>query len=113
MSAAMLGEDERAFFSAVAGLLPALFLAAILQREGTRDREGTQDRDRTPQSKLSERWERSKLAALGFYAVIFLMLAGELAAFSCIADEPRSAIGLHVCRDCDRPAGRRRCRTHH
>jgi hypothetical protein len=70
-AAAVLGEDERAFFSAVAGLLPALFFAAILQREGTKVRDGT-----TPASEPSD----ADWPAIGFYVAIFLMLAGELAA---------------------------------
>ena len=115
MPAAMLGEDERAFFSAVAGLLPALFIAAILQRGESENREGTKDRDgindgegTPPASKPSDATadpspRQVRLAAfrddfrhlrlvahvckeawpatVGFCVTIFLMLAGEQAAF--------------------------------
>ena len=103
MPVAMLGDDERAFFSAVAGLLPALFIAAILQREGTKDGEGTSPASKpsdttagpSPRQRLLaaflDKFRRLRLVAyvrneswpatVGFCVAIFLMLAGELAAF--------------------------------
>src|SRR4051812_35688781 len=74
MPAVMLSEDERAFFSAVAGLLPALFIAAILQREETKDPD-------TVRADLPS-WVYAKSLVTPVYCVvIFLMLAGEQAAF--------------------------------
>jgi hypothetical protein len=82
MPSAMLGEDERAFFSAVAGLLPTIFLAAILQREGTKERHRTPPASEASEpSKPSKWWEAEWLTTLVFLVAIFLMLAGELAAF--------------------------------
>jgi hypothetical protein len=66
-----MSESERAFFvGAAAGLLPALFIAAILQREGIKQRDQAHPRS-----------EASVWTTFWFSVAIFFMLAGELAAF--------------------------------